>query len=122
MPVSIGASIAAMQKEKDIMDSPCLTCTRVKNPRNCENKTCKDWQAWFIDRWEAMRRNIRTGMDRAPITEQGVPLGGRQYASPHRVREFLQTDPCNTCYCPRDVCTSPCQLKLAWEERKGEKR
>ena len=101
------------------MKSPCLTCTRVRDPRNCENKVCKEWRAWFIDRWEAMRKNIRTAMEQAPITEQGVPLGGYQYASPHRVEAFLNNDPCKACYCPKDVCTRPCQLKLVWEDRKG---
>lgn len=45
-----------------MMESPCLTCTRVKDPKNCENKSCKDWQAWYIGRWEAMRANLRTAM------------------------------------------------------------
>jgi hypothetical protein len=33
------------------MDSPCLTCTRVKNPRDCENKSCKAWSMWFLYEW-----------------------------------------------------------------------
>ena len=40
-----------------MIEHPCKTCTRVKDPKKCENKTCKDWQKWFMDRWEAMRRN-----------------------------------------------------------------
>ena len=104
------------------MKSPCLHCTRVKDPSNCENKTCKEWQAWFIDRWETMRANIRADLDQAPVVEHGVPLGGNRYASPHRVRESLSKDPCKTCYCPKDVCTTPCQLKIAWSERKGAKQ
>lgn len=31
--------------------SPCLTCTRVKNPGSCENKTCRVWSEWFLTRW-----------------------------------------------------------------------
>lgn len=31
--------------------SPCETCTRVKDPGNCENKRCKDWEVWFLKRW-----------------------------------------------------------------------
>ena len=58
------------------MKSPCLHCTRVKDPSNCENKTCKEWQAWFISRWEAMRANIRADIDQAPLTEHGVPWVG----------------------------------------------
>lgn len=38
--------------------SPCLTCTRVKDPRNCENKTCKLWQEWFMQRWQAMQARL----------------------------------------------------------------
>ena len=30
---------------------PCLTCTRVKDPEDCENKTCPDWKAWFMNQW-----------------------------------------------------------------------
>lgn len=36
-------------------ESPCKTCTRVKDPKNCENKICRDWQIWFLDRWESLR-------------------------------------------------------------------
>lgn len=104
------------------MKCPCLTCTRVRDPQNCENKVCKDWRAWFIDRWEAMRKQVRADMDRTPVAECGVPLGGQRYASPHRVAAFLMHDPCNTCYCPKDVCSKPCQLKLAWQEQKGGKK
>lgn len=35
--------------------SPCLTCTRVKDPRDCENKTCERWRRWFISWWEGVR-------------------------------------------------------------------
>jgi len=104
------------------MDSPCLTCTRVRDPQNCESKVCKDWRSWFISRWEAMRTNVQKSIRQTPVTEKGVPLGGRKYASPHQVRDFLRSDPCTTCYCPKDLCTQPCQLKLVWEERKGEHR
>ena len=31
--------------------SPCVGCTRVACPENCENKLCKDWKAWFLGRW-----------------------------------------------------------------------
>lgn len=34
---------------------PCLTCTRVKDPDNCEIKSCKVWREWFIQIWEKMR-------------------------------------------------------------------
>lgn len=40
------------------MDSPCLTCTKVKNPKDCTNVTCADWRAWWLDRWNKMRANV----------------------------------------------------------------
>ena len=39
-------------------ESPCRTCTRVKNPEACCNKSCSDWIEWFLSRWEAMRRYV----------------------------------------------------------------
>lgn len=36
--------------------SPCLTCTRVKDPDSCENKNCKLWKAWFLRRWAGIYR------------------------------------------------------------------
>lgn len=36
--------------------SPCLACTRVKDPEECENKQCKAWRDWFIRRWEEVRK------------------------------------------------------------------
>ena len=102
------------------MESPCVHCTRVKDPKNCENKLCKDWQAWFIDRWETMRERVRKEMDSAELTESGIPLGGKQYAHPHRVREYLQSDPCDGCPCPKDLCHRPCPVKNAWLEKRGE--
>lgn len=35
--------------------SPCLTCTRVKDPIDCEIKSCKEWREWWLKRWEALR-------------------------------------------------------------------
>ncbi|MBQ3491225.1 MAG: hypothetical protein IJA74_01585 [Oscillospiraceae bacterium] len=31
--------------------SPCEGCTRVAEPKACENKQCKVWKAWFFRRW-----------------------------------------------------------------------
>ncbi len=36
------------------MESPCLTCTRVKDPQNCENKLCRPWQVWYLKRWKGI--------------------------------------------------------------------
>ncbi len=45
--------------------SPCENCTRVQNPKGCENKNCKDWKAWFLRRW-------------AQIHAYGVRHGGKR--------------------------------------------
>ena len=34
------------------MNNPCKNCTRVQNPRDCENKQCRVWQQWFLSHWE----------------------------------------------------------------------
>lgn len=41
--------------EKAPLEYPCKTCTRVKYPESCDNKSCWEWKQWFIDRWEMMR-------------------------------------------------------------------
>lgn len=35
--------------------SPCLTCNRVKDPGNCENKSCRVWGEWFLRQWAQIR-------------------------------------------------------------------
>ena len=98
------------------MESPCVNCKRVRDPQNCENKLCKDWQAWFIDRWEAMRKHLCADAAQAPVREIGVPLGGNRYTSPHRVHKFLSQSPCRDCLYPADQCSAPCKTKLAWDD------
>ena len=98
-------------------NSPCLTCNRVRDPKNCENKTCRDWQAWFIHHWESMRDAVRKDRAKAQLLVEGVPLGGEYYASPHRVKTYLDTDPCTACPC--GSCRVPCSVRKAWEEAKG---
>ena len=102
------------------MNSPCFTCTRVQNPQHCENKTCKEWQTWFIDRWEAMRANVQQQMKNAPLEYIGIPLGGQRYISPHRVREYRREDPCGRCMSAKDLCHSPCPAKEAWLQLQSE--
>ena len=104
------------------MKSPCITCTRVRDPKNCENKLCKDWQSWFIGRWNAMRKALCAEAAQAPVGDIGVPLGGNRYASPHRVRDFLDVNPCRKCVYPADACQMPCKTKLAWSEMQSEVR
>lgn len=45
------------------MQKPCLTCTRVKDPANCESKQCKTWSDWFIKTWEQMRTRLGYGKE-----------------------------------------------------------
>lgn len=35
--------------------SPCLTCTMVEEPKECERKGCGAWKKWWLARWENMR-------------------------------------------------------------------
>ena len=100
--------------------SPCLTCTRVRDPRGCDNKNCKPWQRWFLDRWELIHSFPRKQMEQAELKPVGVKVGGRHYAAPHQVRAYLRNDPCQDCVCPKDLCTSPCRVRRAWEETKKE--
>lgn len=93
--------------------SPCICCTRVKDPRDCENKNCQVWRRWFIARWEALREAAREKMEVAP-EKVGVALDGKTYAAPHQVREYLHKDPCKECLCPKDLCRHPCSLKTNW--------
>ena len=95
--------------------SPCQYCTRVRDPQNCENKNCKPWREWFFLQWEQTRKLYRKGMD---ITggKCGIPLGGERYESPHRVTEYLETDPCDVCKLPMELCHKPCKRRLEWNQ------
>ena len=104
----------------DVRPSPCLCCTRVADPRACDNKNCTQWRLWFLGRWELIHRYPREHMEAVQLKPVGVPVGGRHYAAPHQVKAYLQKDPCATCVCPKDLCTSPCRVRRAWEEAKGE--
>ena len=88
------------------MKSPCLDCTRVKDPKNCENKNCKEWQAWFIDRWESMRTYVQAQMEK----ENAVATPAKILTTHPQGKE----DPCDTCPFPKDMCHTPCLVKSAW--------
>lgn len=100
--------------------SPCLTCTRVKDPQNCENKNCNVWRNWFLMRWEQLRSCARREKDCTVPKPLGVPLGGRHYAAPHQVETYLSTDPCKNCLCPRDLCATPCRVRRNWEQARED--
>ncbi len=79
--------------------SPCVGCNRVKDPKNCENKNCKPWRAWFLGRWDKINGFSRRYGKPAP---QGKP------------------DPCSNCLFQRDNCLAPCKSKRAWlDEKRG---
>ena len=107
-----------MQAEKN--PSPCLTCTRVADPRECENKNCMRWRKWFLGRWEQIHNYPRAKMEQAQLKPVGVSVGGTYYAAPHQVQQYLQTDPCQKCYCDRNLCNVPCPVRRAWEDAKKE--
>lgn len=56
--------------------SPCITCTRVANPLDCENKQCKLWQKWFLARWALIHAYPRKAMDKDDRKPAGVSVGG----------------------------------------------
>ena len=35
---------------------PCTTCRRVPKPNNCENKSCKVWREWFLQKWAELHK------------------------------------------------------------------
>ena len=100
--------------------SPCLRCTRVSDPRACENKGCRVWQQWFLERWALIHAYPRRAYEATALEPAGVVVGGHHYESPHRVRAYLQADPCQSCLCPKDLCTQACHIKRTWLEAKGE--
>ena len=100
--------------------SPCLTCTRVKDPRACENKECSAWHQWFMDRWALIHAYGRSQMERAELRPAGVIVGGKPYAHPDRIREYLSKDPCAGCICTNEMCSTPCKAKRIWLREKGD--
>lgn len=102
------------------MKSPCLKCTRVKNPRDCEEKNCKAWRSWFIETWDAQRMQFRLAREHLALEKEGENIGGIRYALPHRVHSYLENDPCKGCMSPRDLCRVPCKVKRNWVRAREE--
>lgn len=71
---------------------PCLRCTRVPSPDCCNDKNCRLWQAWFINRWDALR-----------LSAQAV-----------KEQTYMACDPCVACLCPKKLCDTPCRMKRVW--------
>ena len=61
-----------------------------------------------------MRFAPRMEAEHRPKEMEGVVIGGVRYALPHRVRGYLEKDPCEGCQCPRDLCVLPCRMKRDW--------
>ena len=97
------------------MRKPCIGCSRVADPQNCEDKSCRAWRRWFVESWDSMRREPRLCRETMPKIPEGTVIGGQHYALPHRVRSYLGTDPCCGCLCPRDLCVIPCRVKRSWD-------
>lgn len=95
-------------------ESPCRGCIRVRDPANCENKTCKEWQAWFISRWEDMRAGVRKYAHGKGVQGKPISVGGVKYHHPERVREFLEIDPCLQCSWADGMCSGTCHEKQVW--------
>ena len=55
---------AAKGKETAKDQSPCLTCTRVRDPYNCGNKNCETWQQWFLGRWKRFNDYYKKQQDK----------------------------------------------------------
>ena len=100
--------------------SPCLYCTRVEDPDDCENKKCRQWREWFVERWEQLRSMPRLQCEAEGVQKLGVCVGGQVYAAPNQIENYLRKDPCTQCLCPKDLCSEPCRLKRAWEEARNE--
>lgn len=106
--------------KSNLNSSPCLTCTSVRDPGNCENKNCARWRSWFIGKWEHIRQFPRMQMETASPNMGSVNIGGMPYVLPHRVRDYLQKDPCSQCACPKNLCGTPCPTRKAWDSMKSE--
>lgn len=99
---------------------PCTYCSKVPDPRNCDNKKCVPWRKWFVNRWDQTRKLFCRSMANAPVEQVGVPLGGERYAHPHRVRAYRQNGPCPSCSLPKDLCAAPCPAYRMWKEETEE--
>ena len=100
--------------------SPCLYCSRVPDPGMCDNKKCRPWQRWFSRRWDDTRQTFCRSMSTATVEPDGVPIGGKLYNPPDRLREYLGKPPCMRCPLPTDLCEAACPVLHAWMRRKEE--
>ena len=52
------------------MKNPCLNCTTVERPKDCDRKGCGAWQIWWLERWENLRK--RYCVDEERRVEDGL--------------------------------------------------
>lgn len=52
-------------------EQPCLTCTRVENPEDCDLKGCAAWREWWLTRWENMRSRYCVKTEDGEVEEDG---------------------------------------------------
>ena len=95
--------------------SPCLYCSRVPEP-----SLCRPWQQWFSRQWEDTRQQFCRSMVSASVEPVGIPIGGKLYNPPDRLREYLSAPPCTRCRLPGELCEAACPVLRAWICRKEE--
>lgn len=95
-PGAVNVERKCLDMQSDVTSAgggkPCLRCTRVPAPDCCNDKNCRLWQAWFVDRWDALRLSARQVME----------------------AEYMAHDPCAACLCPKNLCSTPCRMKRVW--------
>ena len=75
-------------------ESPCLTCTSVKNPNICGNIECLRWKSWFLQKWDEIQIASGTKQEepeQEPVLEvqsevDYIVVGGRKYYHPDTLR------------------------------------
>ena len=102
------------------LPAPCRRCTRVTDPRKCENQKCTVWRSWFRESWGEIRAYPRRQMDTAKTLPLGVRIGGRYYLHPDHLRAHCKKDPCVGCESPCELCKTPCRMKKNWEQIRKE--
>lgn len=64
-----------------------------------------------------MRRSVREQL--GPVMhESGIKVGGRVYAHPDHIREFLKENPCRKCARPKGLCETPCAVRKYWGKQR----
>ncbi len=114
-----GGMVMASQARSEL-PPPCRSCYQVADPTACENKNCKRWQEWFVAQWDSNRKRILQAATPQVQTIPGIPLGGRYYYHPDRLKRYFEKDPCKVCYLAQCVCQEPCQLRRDWENAKED--